>query len=128
MTTIESPLPVTMLTDRWTDVGPVGALTPDRGIAVLVDGHQVAVFLLSDGSLHAIDNHDPVSGANVLSRGLVGDRGGVPLVASPIYKQGFELATGRCLDEPWLPVQAHHVAVSDGRLLVSLSEPTSAAP
>ena len=95
---------------------------------MLVDGHQVAVFLLSDGSLHAIDNHDPVSGANVLSRGLVGDRGGVALVASPIYKQGFELATGRCLDEPWLPVQAHHVAVSDGRVLVSLSEPSRAAP
>ncbi len=27
----------------------------------MVDGRQVAVFLLSDGALHAIDNHDPIS-------------------------------------------------------------------
>jgi nitrite reductase (NADH) small subunit len=75
----------TIETTRWSDVGPLAALLPDRGTAVLVDGHQVALFLLRDGSLHAHDNHDPISGANVLSRGIVGDRGGVPIVASPIY-------------------------------------------
>ena len=115
----------TIQTTRWTDVGPVAALTPDRGTAVLVDGHQIALFLLRDGSVHALDNHDPISGANVLSRGIVGDRGGVPFVASPIYKQGFELATGRCLDDPWLPVRAHHVSVEDGRVLVRLGEDTA---
>lgn len=120
MTTIE--------TTRWTDVCSFDALTPDRGIAVLVDGHQVAVFLLSDGSLHALDNRDPVSGANVLSRGLVGDRDGVALVASPIYKQGFELTTGRCLDDPWLPVRAHHVSVEGARVLVRLGDQPTAAP
>ena len=123
MTTLESTT-----TDRWTDVGPVRSLTPDRGTAVLVEGHQVAVFLLGDGSLHALDNHDPVSGANVLSRGLVGDRHGVPLVASPIYKQAFELTTGRCLDEPWLPVRSHHVCVQGDRVLVRLGDHPTSAP
>lgn len=47
----------------------VGRLTPDRGVAALVDGRQVAVFLLSLGELHAVDNVDPCSGAGVISRG-----------------------------------------------------------
>jgi len=107
-------------TDAWVEVGLTADLMTDRGMAALVGCHQVAVFRLGDGSIHAIDNHDPISGANVLSRGIVGDRAGVPVVASPIYKQCFELATGRCLDDPWLPVRVHHVRDADGRLLVRL--------
>ena len=114
-------------TDTWTDVGAAADLTIDRGTAALVNGHQVAVFLLADGSVHAIDNHDPISGANVLSRGIVGDRAGVAVVASPIYKQCCELATGRCLDDPWLPVPVHDVRIADGRLLVRLGTPVPAA-
>ena len=79
---------------------------------------QIALFLLQDGSLHALDNHEPISRANVLSRGIVGDRGGVPVVASPIYKQCYELATGRCLDDPEHRVEVHEVALVDDRIHV----------
>ena len=103
---------ISVSVSAWTDVASVDALTPDRGVAVMVGGRQVAVFLLSDGAVHAIDNHDPISQANVLSRGIVGDRGGVPVVASPIFKQCFELATGRCLDSP-----EHTVATHDARII-----------
>jgi len=73
-------------------------------VAALVDGRQVAVFLLSGAQgepasrLRAIDNRDPASGANVLSRGLLGSADGVDYVASPMHKHRFDLATGRCLD------------------------------
>jgi nitrite reductase (NADH) small subunit len=50
----------------------------------------------------------------VLSRGIVGDRGGVPVVVSPVYKQAFELATGKCLDEPSVSIAVHQVRVRDG--------------
>ncbi|WP_244666697.1 nitrite reductase (NAD(P)H) small subunit [Myceligenerans indicum] len=74
---------------------------PERGVAALVDGVQVAVFLLAEpfegARVHAVQNLDPFSGAHVLSRGIVGTRGGVPTVASPIYKQVFSLVTGECL-------------------------------
>ena len=36
----------------------------------------------------------------MISRGIVGDRGGVPKIASPIFKQSFDLRTGQCLDDP----------------------------
>ena len=84
----------------------IDRLVPDRGVAALVDGRQVAVFLLGTGELLAVDNHDPFSGANVLSRGLVGDFDGVPTVASPVYKQRFDLRTGRCLDDDTVRIGA----------------------
>jgi nitrite reductase (NADH) small subunit len=118
MTTISVPQPTT---DTWSEVAPLDALTPDRGVAALVDGRQVAVFLLADGSLHAIDNRDPVSRANVLSRGIVGDRAGVPVVASPLYKQVFDLRSGRCLDDEAHAVAVHEARVLDGRVHVRIA-------
>jgi nitrite reductase (NADH) large subunit len=40
----------------------------------------------SDGNVFAINNYDPFSHINVLSRGLIGDIKGVFMVLSPIYK------------------------------------------
>ncbi|UEJ81534.1 nitrite reductase small subunit NirD [Brachybacterium halotolerans subsp. kimchii] len=73
-------------------------LEVERGRAALVDGEQVALFLLADGSIRALDNHDPYSGANVISRGIVGSRAGRPTVASPMFKQVFDLRSGTCVD------------------------------
>lgn len=82
----------------WRVVCPLNALEVERGRAALIDETQVALFLLRDGSVHAVSNHDPFSGANVISRGIVGSRGDAPTVASPMYKQVFDLRTGTCLD------------------------------
>lgn len=88
---------------RWLPVCAWADLTPGRGVAVLVGDEQVAVFRDRDGRVYAIGNRDPFSGAYVLARGLLGDRGGVPVVASPMYKHAFDLRTGACLDEPTAP-------------------------
>ena len=61
-----------------------------------------------------IGNIDPFSGAAVLSRGIVGDRGGEPTVASPLHKQVFSLASGRCLDDPAVAVPTYPVRLNDG--------------
>lgn len=83
----------------WAPVCPIGALQPDRGVAALIGRQQVAIFLLSSPQeVYAIDNHDPFSQANVLARGLVGSVGDRPVVASPIYKERFDLRDGTCLD------------------------------
>ncbi|WP_062211925.1 nitrite reductase small subunit NirD [Demequina oxidasica] len=72
-------------------------LTPELGVAALVGDTQVALFLLSDGRLFAVQNFDPFSNASVMSRGITGSKGDIPTIASPIYKQVFSLATGQCL-------------------------------
>jgi nitrite reductase (NADH) small subunit len=99
---------------HWTTVCRYDDLIPERGVAALVDGRAVAVFRTHRGDLHALSNLDPFSGASVLSRGIVGDRGGRATVASPIYKQVFELATGVCLDDPSVSVPTYRVRVVNG--------------
>jgi nitrite reductase (NADH) small subunit len=98
---------------RWTAVCRYDDLIPERGVAALVDGTAVAVFRTHDGQLYAISNLDPFSNASVLSRGIVGDRGGRPTVASPIYKQVFELTTGICLDDHSVSVRTYPVRLVD---------------
>ncbi|MGY1747709.1 nitrite reductase small subunit NirD [Modestobacter sp. SYSU DS0511] len=105
----------------WTAVCAFDDLLPERGVAALVDGVQVAVFRLFDGSVHAVGHRDPFSGAHVLARGLVGTRGDAPTVASPMYKQVFDLRTGQCLDDPAVSVPVHQVRVRDGLVEVAVS-------
>jgi nitrite reductase (NADH) small subunit len=96
--------PICSLDDIW----------PDTGVCALVGRRQVAVFRLNDGRVFAIDNHDPNSGANVLSRGIVGDLSGEPVVASPIYKHHYQLRTGLCVENPDTPLRTYAVEVRDG--------------
>ena len=93
----------------WIRICEYDAIYPDTGICALVGGRQVAVFRLRDGTLHAVSNHDPFSGANVLSRGIVGDRAGEPKVASPIYKQTFNLRTGVCYEDAGVRIKVYRV-------------------
>jgi nitrite reductase (NADH) large subunit len=108
------PLPVAT---PWHAVCGLEDILPESGAAALVDGMEIAVFRVRD-AVFAIGNHDPASGANVLSRGIVGDIGGEIVVASPIYKQHFSLITGRCLEEPRYVVPAYLTEVRDGLVWV----------
>lgn len=78
-------------------------LEVERGRAALVGTEQVALFLLRAGSVHAVSNLDPYSGANVISRGIVGTRGDAPTIASPMHKQVFDLTTGECVETQGKP-------------------------
>jgi nitrite reductase (NADH) small subunit len=105
----------------WVPVCRYADLEPERGVAALVDGVQVALFRLHDGTLAALDHQDPFCGANVMARGLVGSRGDAPTVASPMYKQVFDLRTGSCLDEPAVALRVHAVRVVDGVVQVAVT-------
>jgi nitrite reductase (NADH) small subunit len=97
-------------------------LLPERGVAALIGDVQIALFRTHDGSVYAIGNHDPFSGANVMSRGIVGSRGDVPTVASPMFKQVFDLRTGVCLDDPSVSLPVYPVEVVDGQVTVNLGD------
>jgi len=112
---------MTTATDlRWISICPYDRLTPERGVAALIDGTQVAVFRSFDGSLFAISNIDPFSGSAVLSRGIIGSRGSLVTVASPLHKQVFDLGTGQCLDDPEVSVAVFAVRIRDGQVEVGL--------
>ncbi len=106
---------------EWTTVCPVDDILPNTGVSALVDGRHVAVFRIGDAEFYAIDNVDPKSGASVLSRGLVGSLGEHVVVASPLYKNHFDLRSGECLEAPEHSVRAHTVRIEDGSVQVALA-------
>jgi len=94
----------------------------NTGVCALVEGKQIAIFRVGEeNNLYAIDNLDPFSKANVLSRGIVGCKDGTPKVASPIHKQQFNLQTGECLDDPEKTVRTHVIQEQAGVVYVSIS-------
>jgi nitrite reductase (NADH) small subunit len=105
---------------NWATICPYSRLTAERGVAALVDETQVAVFRTFDGSVFAISNIDPFTGSAVLSRGIVGNRGESPTVASPLHKQVFDLESGQCLDDPAIAEPVFAVRVRDGLVEVDV--------
>jgi len=99
---------------EWVAVCRLEDLDVERGVAVLVHGRGVALFRTDHDEVRAVSNRDPFSRAGVLARGLVGTRGDVLCVASPLHRQAFDLATGVCLDDPAVRISTYEARVLDG--------------
>ncbi|WP_404444609.1 nitrite reductase small subunit NirD [Microbacterium marinum] len=112
--------------EGWTAICALADLERERGRAALLGDVQVALFLTHAGRVHAVQNLDPYSGAHVISRGIVGTRQDVPTVASPMYKQVFDLRTGVCLEtqgkEP-RTLRVWPAAVADGIVYLRKGQP-----
>ena len=103
----------------WVDVCPLEKLIPGRGVCALVGELQVAVFRIAGEEIYALSNFDPFSRAFVLSRGIVGSKAERLKVASPIYKQSFDLVTGVCLDDATVTLPTYEVRILDGMVQVA---------
>lgn len=111
----------------WHRLCPRASLQAERGVAALIDGVQVAVVATFDGEVFAIGNIDPYTGSAVLSRGIVGTRGELATIASPLHKQVFSLATGICLDDPGTRVAAYPTRLRDEHVEIFLG-PAEVSP
>lgn len=107
---------------RWQPICLIDDIVPNTGICALIGERQVAVFHVNADAprLYAIDNFDPNAKAGVLSRGLVGNLGERIVVASPIYKHHFDLASGECIEAPENSVSAYAVRLEQGRVMVAV--------
>ncbi len=109
--------------ESWESVCQFDDLIDNVGVCVLVNGKQIAIFRLSGSNkLYAIDNLDPFSHANVLSRGMSGDLKDQPVVASPIYKQHFNLNTGQCLEDETVKIPVYPIRIVNGKVQVADSD------
>jgi len=108
--------------DNWTAICSLDDIVPDTGVCALLNGRQVAVFRVGEDAprVFAIDNYDPNSQAAVLSRGLVGSIGERIVVASPIYKQHFDLQSGECLEAPAQSVASYPARIDAGQVWVAI--------
>ncbi len=106
----------------WNRICLLEDIWPGTGAAALIDDQQIAIVRMPDGqTLYAIANFDPFSKAFVMARGIVGDKNGVPKIASPIFKQNFDLRTGICLDDPGVALAVYPCRVVDGLIEVGIS-------
>lgn len=105
----------------WIDVCGFEDLQPDSGVCVLVAGKQVALFYISrTRAVYAVGNYDPIGKANVLSRGMIGDLGGEPMVASPLYKQHYSLSTGGCFEYADIKIDTYPVRIERNRVSLNI--------
>jgi nitrite reductase (NADH) small subunit len=115
----------------WIDVCALDDIVPNTGVCALLGTRQVAIVRYQPGAdddphVYAIGNFDPFSKAFVLSRGIVGDKAGIPKIASPVFKQSFDLRSGQCLDDPAVSVPTFPTRVRAGRIELLVREPTPA--
>ncbi|MBT4833563.1 MAG: nitrite reductase small subunit NirD [Porticoccaceae bacterium] len=97
-------------------------LVANSGVCAMVDGRQIALFYLPEETpqIYAIGNWDPIGKANVLSRGMVGDINERLVVASPLYKQHFDLQTGECLEDDEHGVPVYSVELTANKVILTL--------
>jgi nitrite reductase (NADH) small subunit len=110
------------LTAQWITVCSLEQIHSNTGVCALVQGEQVAIFRIGNSSeIYAISNYDPFSQTFVLSRGIIGDRAGIPKVTSPIYKQNFNLKTGQCLDNEAVSIPTWEARVVEGQVQINVN-------
>lgn len=105
---------------NWVEVCALDDIVPNTGVAALVEDQQIAIFRVgSEKRVYALSNQDPFSKAFVMSRGIIGDLQGERVVASPIYKQHFSLATGRCLEDKDQKLLVFPNKIENGKVFIS---------
>ena len=105
----------------WIDICAVDDLQADSGVCALVEDKQIAIFYMpKDNAVYAINNYDPFGKVHVLSRGLIGDIKGEPMVASPLYKQHFSLKTGICFEDETVKNETYAIRIENNRVEISL--------
>ncbi|WP_123025833.1 Rieske (2Fe-2S) protein [Mycolicibacterium stellerae] len=96
-------------------VGSVDEIPLGEGRTFAVDGAQIAVFRLRDGSLRAVDAVCPHKGGP-LADGLSDDR----VVVCPLHGHSFDLSSGVESAGAAMSVRSYPVAVSDGAIRINL--------
>ncbi|EXB47490.1 nitrite reductase small subunit NirD [Acinetobacter sp. 1000160] len=105
--------------NQWIEVCALEDITPNTGVGALIEGQSVALFRVAhEKRIYALSNKDPFSQANVMCRGIIGDLQGERVIASPIYKQHFSLATGRCLEDKDQKLLVFPTKIENGRVWV----------
>jgi nitrite reductase (NADH) small subunit len=103
----------------WIDICKSEDILPNMGRCALFENEQVAIFKVIEygiEKIYAINNHCPFSQANIISRGIVGSLTNRIVVASPLYKQHFDLATGQCIEDETMSVKTYEVRFEEGMI------------
>jgi len=108
-------------TVSWVSVGKTWDFPRDGGATIKYGQVQIAVFNCSSrGEWFATQNMCPHKKAFVLSRGIVGDGGGVPKVACPLHKKTFSLTSGESLEGEEYQIRTFPVRIEGNDVYLEL--------
>lgn len=101
---------------EWKVLCKAEDLVAHSGVAARLNDAQIALFYLPghEEEVFALCNRDPVSNANVIARGIIGDLKGEVVVASPLYKQHYALKTGLCQEDTALQLRTWPTRLNNG--------------
>jgi len=103
---------------NFTKICALSDLIPDAGIPALFNGKAIALFYVND-EVYALSNYDPIGQASVMSRGIVGSIKGELVVASPLYKEHYNLKTGQCIEHSEYSLMVYSVKLEGGNVWVA---------
>ncbi|WP_102157272.1 nitrite reductase small subunit NirD [Zhihengliuella halotolerans] len=108
----------------WVEACWLDDLKPGWGEAAWIDGQQIALLRFADDTLFAVTQKCPGTGAQVMSRGIMGSRNLdgelVKTIASPLHKEVYRLDTGECLNADDVDLLVYPVRVESARVMVGL--------
>ena len=102
---------------RWQEICGVDDIPEQAGIGARLGRKPIALFRFGE-FVYALDDREPGSNANVLSRGILGDAAGEPVVISPLYKQRIRLRDGCQVESGEPAVRTWPVKIEDGKVWV----------
>jgi len=104
---------------NWTNIGSVENFPREFGSCVKVGDSQVAVFnLATEQKWYAVQNFNPQNERMVLSRGIIGDQEGAPIIICPLHKYRYSLENGVCLTDEQYSLKVYEVKEEEGVLWV----------
>ena len=102
---------------RWQEICGIDDIPEQAGIGARLGRKPIALFRFGK-TVYALDDREPGSSANVLSRGILGDAAGEPVVISPLYKQRIRLRDGCQVENGEPAVRAWPVKIENGKVWV----------
>ena len=107
----------TLPAEPWVEICDLTAIPQEAGIGARLGNQRVALFRFGE-SIYALDDNEPGTPASVLSRGILGDVAGEPVVITPLYKQRIRLRDGQNLDAPEQWLRCWPVRLDRGKVLL----------
>lgn len=97
---------------RWHELGKAGDFPSGSLRGMLIKGRRLCVGR-SGARYFALDDTCPHAGGS-LCEGLLDE----DLVICPLHAYGFEIDTGRCLDDEACSVSSYDVRIEDGAIQI----------
>ncbi|MEP3837615.1 MAG: nitrite reductase small subunit NirD [Algibacter sp.] len=107
----------------WFKAANINDFPKDGGACVKYKDLQIAVFNFNRlKTWYACQNLSPYKEEMVLSRGMIGDHNGEPMVACPLHKKTYSLETGENLNGDLEPIALYPIKIEGENVYIGFSE------